>query len=201
MPIPVAAIGAIAGLASAGINAYASYRDRRRAERALAALGPRKSLTIPKEILGAYQERLKRSKMYQGFTQAELNQMRSAQSRRQATLFNRAAGIGSSPMALQAIAANDEAAGWERVAAQNAAMNRQGQAVDRSAADALAGQVSQYGFNIASGDQAYRDLTERTLGNVIAQQNKNISDMFSGIGQFGMTMATDADLWKQKLFT
>jgi hypothetical protein len=201
MAIPVAAIGAIAGLASAGINAYASYRDRRRAERALAALGPRKSLTIPKEILAAYQERLSRSKRYQGFTQPELNQMRSAQARQQATLTNRAFGLGSSPMALQAIAANNAAAGWQDVAVRNAAMNRQGQAADRSAADALAGQVSQFGFGIQQADDAYRTETERRLGGAIAQQNENIGQMFSGIGQFGMTMATDADLWKEKLFT
>ena len=201
MAIPVAAIGAIAGLASAGINAYASYRDRRRAERALAALGPRKSLTVPKEILDAYQERLRRSRSPQGFSQAELNQMRSAQARQQATLTNRAFGLGSSQMALQAIGANNAAAGWERVAAQNAAMVREDRRSNLAAADALAGQVSQYGYGIQQADDAYRTETERRLGGAIAQQNENIGQMFSGIGKFGMTMATDADLWKEKLFT
>lgn len=197
----VAALGAIAGLASTGINAYLSYRDRRRAEKALAAMGPRGKLTVPKEILSAYQERLRRSKMYQGFSQAELNQMRSAQARQNATMFNRAAGIGASPMALQAIAANTDARNWSNVAAQSAAMNREGQRSDLSAADQLAGDVSRYGFVSQQDTMGYRDLTEKTLGESISRSRQNIADIVSGVGSLGATMAVEPDLWKQKLFT
>jgi hypothetical protein len=200
MAIPVAAIGAIAGLASAGINAYMSYRDRRRAENALAAMGPRGKLTVPKEVLGAYQERMRRSKMYQGFSQAELNQMRSAQARQNATMFNRAAGIGASPMALQAMAANTDARNWSNVAAQNAAMNRQGQRADLEAADQLAGAIGRYDFASQQDTMGYRDLTERTLGESISRSRQNTADMISGVGGLGMGMAVQPKLWEQKLF-
>jgi hypothetical protein len=197
----VAALGAIAGLASTGINAFLSFRDRRRAEKALAAMGPRGKLTVPKEILGAYQERMRRSKMYQGYSQAELNQMRSAQARQNATMFNRAAGLGSSPMALQAMAANTDARNWSNVAAQNAAMNRQGQREDLNAADRLAGDVGRYGFASQQDTMGYRDLTERTLGESISRSRQNTADIISGVGSLGATMAVEPDLWKQKLFT
>jgi hypothetical protein len=189
------AIGAGLGLASAGISAIMSSRDRRRAQRALAALGKRPELTVPKEVLSAYQERLRRSKMYQGFSQAELNQMRSAQARQQATLFNRAAGLGSSPMALQAIAANNAAAGWQDVAARNAAMNRQGQMADLSAADALAAQVGQYRSMQERSVLGNYDALQQMYGGAIQQARQNQANAISGIGTLGMTMATKPELW------
>lgn len=195
MAIPVAAIGAIAGLASAGINAYMSYRDRRRAERGLAALGKRPELTVPKEILSAYQERLRRSKMSQGFSQAELNQMRSAQARQNATMFNRAAGIGSSPMALQAIAANTDARNWANVAAQNAAMARQSRSSNLAAADALAGQVGQYRSMQERSVLGNYDAQQQAYGQAIQQARQNQANAISGIGSLGMTMATSPELW------
>lgn len=195
MALPVAAIGAIAGLASTGINAYLSYRDRRRAEKALAAMGPRGKLTVPKEILSAYQERLRRSKMYQGFSQAELNQMRSAQARQNATMFNRAAGIGASPMALQAMAANTDARNWSDVAARNAAMNREGQRSDLAAADQLAGAIGRYDFASQQDTMGYRDLTEKTYGEAISRARQNTADAISGIGTMAMNMAVEPELW------
>ncbi len=189
------AIGAGLGLASAGISAIMSSRDRRRAQRALAALGKRPELTVPKEVLGAYQERLRRSKMYQGFSQAELGQMRSAQARQQATLFNRAVGIGSSPMALQAIAANNAASGWQDVAARNAAMNRQGQMANLSAADALAGQVGQYRAMQERSVLGNYDALQQAYGQAIQQSRQNDANAIAGIGTLGMSMATTPELW------
>ncbi len=191
----VGAIGLGLGLASAGVSAIMSSRDRRRAQRALAALGKRPELTVPKEVLAAYQERLKRSKMYQGFSQAELGQMRSAQARQQATLFNRAAGIGSSAMALQAIAANNAAAGWQDVAARNAAMNRQGQREDLNAADALAGRVGEYGFMQQKSVLGNYDALQNFLGGAVQRSRQNDADTIAGIGTLGMTMATSPEMW------
>jgi len=191
----IGAIGLGLGLASAGVSAIMSSRDRRRAQRALAALGKRPELTVPKEVLGAYQERLRRSKMYQGFSQAELSQMRSAQARQQATLFNRAAGIGSSPMALQAIAANNAASGWQDVAARNAAMNRQGQMADLSAADALAAQVGQYRSMQERSVLGNYDALQQAYGQAIQQSRQNQANAVSGIGMLGMTMATKPEFW------
>ena len=189
------AIGAGLGLASAGVSAIMSSRDRRRAQRALAALGKRPELTVPKEVLAAYQERLRRSKMYQGFSQAELNQMRSAQARQQATLFNRASGIGSSSMAMQAIAANNAASGWQDVAARNAAMNRQGQMADLSAADALAGRVGEYGFMQQKSVLGNYDALQQAYGESIRQSRQNDANAIAGIGTLGMSMATTPELW------
>lgn len=196
IPLAVPLVAAGVGLASQGINMYMANRDRRRAERALAAMGPRKTLQIPKEIMSAYQERLRRSKMYQGYSQAELNQMRSAQSRQQATMFNRAYGLGSSPMALQAMASNSAASGWSNVAAQNAAMNRQGQAADLAAADQLAGSIGRYDFASQQDVIGNYDRVQSELGQSIAQNRQNVADAISGIGSMGMQAATSADIWK-----
>lgn len=195
MAIPVAAIGAIAGLASAGINAFMSARDRRRAERALAAMGPRQGLRVPSQIQAALEDTLKRSKMYQGFSQAELNQMRSAQARQNATMFNRAAGIGSSPMALQAIAANTDARNWANVAAQSAAMNRAGQSADYGRYLQMAGLAGQYDFAGQKDTLAYRDLVESNLGESIRTSRQNQADLISGMGLMGMQMAVEPSLW------
>lgn len=193
LAVPIAAAGI--GLASQGVNMYMANRDRRRAERAMAAMGPRKSLQIPKEIMAAYQERLRRSKMDQGYSQAELNQMRSAQSRQQATMFNRASGLGSSPMALQAMAANSAASGWSNVAAQNAAMNRQGRAADLAAADQLAGSIGRYDFASQQDVIGNYDRIQMQLGQSIAQNKENVANAISGIGSMGLQAATNPYMW------
>jgi hypothetical protein len=200
MAVTVAAIGAGIGLAAQGINMYMSYRDKRRAERALAAMGPRKKLEVPKEIMQSYQERLRRSKMYQGYSQAELNQMRSAQSRQNATMFNRLSGLGSSPMAIQALAANTDARNWSTVAAQNAAMNRQGKLADLNAADQLAGITGRYGFLSQQDVLGNYDLTAERYGRAKATQDENIGNMIAGIGQFGATAGVSPELWDKNLF-
>lgn len=189
------AIGAGLGLASAGVSAIMSSRDRRRAQRALAALGKRPELTVPKEILDAYQERLRRSRSPQGFSQAELNQMRSAQARQNATMFSRAAGIGSSPMALQAIAANTDARNWANVAAQNAVMIRENRSRNLSAADALAAQVGQYRSMQERSVLGNYDAMQQAYGQAIQQSRQNDANAIAGIGTLGMSMATTPELW------
>jgi hypothetical protein len=172
-----------------------SYRDRRRAERALASLGKRPELTVPKEVLSAYQERLRRSKMAQGFSQAELNQMRSAQARQNATMFNRSAGLGSSPMALQAIAANTDARNWANVASQNAAMVRESRSRNLSAADQLAGLVGQYRSAQERSVLGNYDAMQQAYGQAIQQARQNQANAISGIGSLGMTMASSPEMW------
>jgi hypothetical protein len=193
LAVPLASAGI--GLAAQGINMYMSNRDRRRAEAALAAMGPRKSLQVPKEILAAYQERLRRSKMDQGYSQAELNQMRSAQARQQATMFNRASGLGSSPMALQAMAANSSGANWSNVAAQNAALNRQGRAADLAAADQLAGSIGRYDFASQQDTLGNYDRIQMQLGQSIAQNRENTANAISGIGSMGLNAAANPYMW------
>jgi|688.fasta_scaffold05395_15 hypothetical protein len=193
LAVPIAMAGI--GLASAGVGAYMASRDQRKAERALAALGPRKSLTVPQEILDAYRERLRRYARPSGFTQAELNQMQQAQARQNATLFSRASSLGSSPAALQAIAANANALNSYNVAVANAQMKRTQSSNDLAAADALAGTISGYRFRSAAGDQEYRDLTERALGESIRTNKQSQRDMIAGIGGLAAQGAISPQMW------
>ena len=193
LAVPIAMAGI--GLASAGVGAYMASRDQRKAERALAALGPRKSLTVPQEILDAYRERLRRYARPSGFTQAELNQMQQAQARQNATLFSRASSLGSSPAALQAIAANANALNSYNVAVANAQMKRTQSSNDLAAADALAGTISGYRFRSAAGDQEYRDLTERALGESIRTNKQSQRDMIAGIGGLAAQGAISPEMW------
>ena len=193
LAVPIAMAGV--GLASAGVGAYMASRDQRRAERALAALGPRKSLTVPQEILDAYRERLRRYATPSGYSQAELNQMQQAQARQNATLFSRASSLGSPQSALQAIAANTNASNWSNVAAANAEMKRRQQLSDLSAADTLAGTISGYRFRSAAGDQEYRDLTERAYGQAIQTNKQSQRDMIAGIGGLAAQGAISPEMW------
>jgi hypothetical protein len=193
LAVPIAMAGV--GLASAGVGAYMASRDQRRAERALASLGPRKSLTVPQEILDAYRERLRRYATPSGYSQAELNQMQQAQARQNATLFSRASSLGSPQSALQAIAANTNASNWSNVAAANAEMKRRQQLSDLSAADTLAGTISGYRFRSAAGDQEYRDLTERALGESIRTNKQSQRDMIAGIGGLAAQGAISPEMW------
>ena len=191
----IGAIGLGVGLAASGIGMIMSARDRRRAQRALSAMGKRPELTVPKEVLSAYQERLRQSKMYQGFSQAELNQMRSSQARQNATMFNRAAGLGSSSMALQTIAANTDARNWANVASQNAAMDRQGRMANQSAADALADRVGGYRSMQERSAQSNYDAMQQAYGEAIRQSRQNDRDLIGQFGTMGMTMATKPEFW------
>lgn len=193
--VPVAAVGLGLGLASQGIGMLSSYVTQRRAQKALNALGKRKSLEVPQEIMKAYQDRLRRSKMYQGYSQAELGQMKSAQARQQATMFNRANMLGAPQMAIQSMAANNAALGWQNVASRNAEFNRANQAADLAAADQLAGQVGRYRYSSAENDQAYRDMIERTLGETISGERTARRNSLAEMGQLGMYAGISPEMW------
>jgi hypothetical protein len=98
-------------------------------------------------------------------------------------------------MAIQSMAANNAALGWQNVAARNAEFNRANQAADLAAADQLAGQVGRYRYSSAENDQAYRDMIERTLGETVANQREFRRGALADIGQIGMNAAIQPELW------
>ena len=195
MAVPVAAIGAGIGLAAQGINMYMSARDRRRAERALAAMGKRPTLQIPQQIMEAYNRRLQRYNAPQGYSEQELGAMRGESARRDFTLFNRARGLGSSAAATQALAANARASYATSAAARNAEMKRAQQSSDLAAMDQLSGQMGRYGFMSQQDVLGNYDLTAERYGAAISTQKENMANMIAGIGQFGATAGVSPELW------
>ena len=195
MAVPVAAIGAGVGLAAQGVNMYMSYRDRRRAERALAAMGKRPTLQIPQQIMEAYNRRLQRYNAPQGYSEQELASMRGESARRDFTLFNRARGLGSSAAATQALAANARASYATSAAARDAEMKRAQKSSDLAAMDTLSGQMGRYGFMSQQDVLGNYDLTQERLGGAISTQKENMANMIAGIGQFGMTAGTSPEMW------
>jgi hypothetical protein len=195
MAIPIGAVGLGLGLASAGIGAISSFATQRKAERAMKRLGKRPGITVPKEIMGAYTNRLKRSKMYQGFTPVELEQMKRSQARQNATFFEKAKGLGSSSAALQAMAGNNAINNSSTVAAQSAQMNREGQNRDLSASDALAGAIGGYRNQQELSVLSNYDNTMQTLGSAVANEKSYRNSIVSGIGGIGATLATEPTFW------
>lgn len=191
----VGATGLGIGLASAGIGAISSFANQRKAERAMKRLGKRPGITVPKEIMGAYTNRLKRSKLYQGFTPAELEQMNRAQARQSATFFERAKGLGSSAAALQAMAGSNALNNSGEVAMRSAQMNREGQYRDLSAADALAGAVGGFRNQQELSVLGNYDNTMQTLGGAVSNERSYRNSLISGIGNLGMTMAMEPTFW------
>jgi hypothetical protein len=198
-------IGTILGLAGAatsmvtsGLNMALSGIRTRQARKALEKMGPRPKLTVPKEIRSMYEDRLKASKMYQGFTQAELNKMRSDQGRYNATLFGRMAGIGASPQAIQAMAANNAMTNWTDIAAKSAVMDRERRSSARRDAMGLAGQIGQYVNMSERSDQMNYDRIQSELGRSIAMNQQAMSDSLTGLGKIGATMAVSPEIWGLK---
>jgi hypothetical protein len=189
-------IGLGIGLASAGIGAISSFANQRKAERAMKRLGKRPGITVPKEIMSAYTNRLKRSKMYQGFSPAELEQMKRSQARQNATFYERAKGLGSSSAALQAMAANNSLNNSSTVAAQSAQLDREGKRYDTAASDALAGSIGGYRNQQELSVLGNYDNTMQTLGGAVANEKAYRSSLISGIGNLGSVLATEPTLWK-----
>jgi hypothetical protein len=198
MALPIAAIGLGVGLASAGIGAISSFANQRKAERAMKRMGKRPGITVPKEIMSAYTNRLKRSKIYQGFSPEELEQMKRSQARQNATFYERAKGLGSSSAALQAMAANNSLNNSSTVAAQSAQMNREGQNRDLAASDALAGAVGGYRNQQELSVLGNYDNTMQTLGSAVANERSYRQSLISGIGGAGLSLATEPSLWGGK---
>jgi hypothetical protein len=191
----IGALGLGIGLASAGIGAISSFATQRKAERAMSRMGKRPGITVPKEIMDAYTNRKKRSKMYQGFTPAELEQMKRTQARQSATFYERAKSLNSSSQALQAMAGSRAMDNSSDIAARSAMMNRQGQNIDLSAADSLAGSIGGFRNQNELSVLGNYDNTMQTLGGAVSNEKSYRSSLISGIGNIGSAIATDPSMW------
>jgi hypothetical protein len=164
------------------------YSRRRKAERALARMGKRPQLSVPKEIMGAYQNRLNRSKQFQGFSQAEVaatqNRIASQNAGLQAKMLN----AGGSAQAIMTGLSNQNANANIAMAAESARMNRAGQANDLAAADRLGAQVGSYQTqNEQMAGQQY-DQQVAGYGAAIREANQGMSNSlntFAGLGMQG----------------
>jgi hypothetical protein len=174
------------GALGMGASMLMDYSRRRKAERALARMGKRPQLSVPKEVMASYQNRLNRSKLYQGFSQAEIaqNQKRIASSN--AGLASRMQNMGGSAQAIQTGLGNQNANANTAMAAQSAQMNRAGQANDLAAADRLGGQVGSYQTqNEQMAGQQY-DQQVAGYGASIREANQGMSNVLGTIGGLGM---------------
>jgi hypothetical protein len=175
----------VASLVLGGIGmTYGLVMDaqrRKKAQRALDRMGKRPQLTTPKEVLAAYQNRLNRSKQYQGFTDAERNRSRQDIASTNAGLAKQMQGMGGSAQAIQAGFANQNARANVQMAAESARMNRAGQAQDLNAADAYATDIGKYQTaNEQDAGQKY-DQQVANYGNVISESYKSTRDTISGL--------------------
>jgi hypothetical protein len=145
--------------------------------------------------MGAYTNRLKRSKMYQGFTPAELEQMERTQARQSATFYERAKNLNSSSQALQAMAGSRAIDNSSDIAARSAMMNREGQNRDLAAADSLAGAIGGFRNQNELSILGNYDNTIQTLGGAVSNEKSYRNSLISGIGGIGATLATDPSMW------
>lgn len=176
-PITSLVIGGI----GMGYGLVQDAQRRKKAQRALDRMGKRPQLSVPKEVMAAYQNRLKRSKQYQGFTQAEIaaNQQKIAAAN--AGLAKQMQGMGGSAQAIQTGLMNQNAAANTQMAAESARMNRAGQATDLAAADRLGGQVGTYQTQNEQVAGTQYDTQVANYGNVISEANKSSRDAISGL--------------------
>jgi hypothetical protein len=177
------------GLLMGGIGMGASmimdFSRKRKAERALSRMGKRPQLSVPKEVMSAYQNRLSRSKQYQGYTQPEFNQYKSNLAASNAGLARQMQNMGGSAQAMQTGFTNQNARANIAMAAQSAQMNRAGQANDLAAADRLGGQVGSYQTqNEQMAGQQY-DQQVAGYGNAIQQAKQGTSNALNTMAGLG----------------
>lgn len=189
-PASMAISGGI-GVLGMGASMLMDYKRRQKAERALARMGKRPQLSVPKEVMGAYQNRLNRSKLYQGFSQAELNRYRTDRESSNAGLQASMLNAGGSAQAIMTGLGNQNARANVAMAAESARMNRAGQANDLAAADRLGGQVGSYQTqNEQMAGQQY-DQQVAGYGNAIQQANQGMSNSLNTMAGLGMQGAID----------
>jgi hypothetical protein len=169
-----------------GASMIMDYKRRQKAERALARMGKRPQLSVPKEVMAAYQNRLNRSKQYQGFTQAEISSNQNRIARANAGIGQQMLNAGGSAQAIMTGLGNQNANANVSMAAQSAQMNRAGQANDLAAADRLGGQVGSYKTqNEQMAGQQY-DQQVAGYGNAIQQANQGMSNSLNTMAGLGM---------------
>jgi len=163
--------GMVIGVIGMGASMLMDYSRRRKAERALARMGKRPQLSVPKEVMKAYENRLARSIKPQGYTNAEVNLAQNRIASQNAGLQQKMLNAGGSAQAIQTGLMNQNANANVAMAAQSAQMNRAGQANDLAAADRLAGQIG--GIQTANEQQAGAGWDQQMFANATAIQNSN----------------------------
>jgi hypothetical protein len=170
---------------------YMDYKRKQKAERALSRMGKRPQLSVPKEVMGAYQNRLNRSKLYQGFTRAEQNQYKSNTESANAGLQAKMLNAGGSAQAIMTGLGNQNARANVAMAAESARMNRAGQANDLAAADRLGSQVGSYQTqNEQMAGQQY-DQQVAGYGAAIREGNQGMSNSLNTMAGLGMQGGID----------
>lgn len=187
-PASMAISGGIGALGM-GASMLMDYSRRRKAERALARMGKRPLLSVPKEVMAAYQNRLKRSKLYQGFSQAEVAANQARIARANAGIGQQALNAGGSAQAIQTMLGNQSANANTAMAAQSAQMNRAGQANDLAAADRLGSQVGEYQTNNEQMAGRQYDQQVAGYGSAIREANQGMSNALGTIGGLGAQYA------------
>lgn len=185
--------GAAIGALGTGIGMITDAVRARKAKRELARMGSRPKVSVPQEVLAAYQNRLKRSKMFQGFTQAETAQATRGIARSNASMAQRAQNMGGSAQAMQTMMGNQAAGAYAGMAAQSAQMNRAGQARDLSASDMLGAQVGGYQTENERQAGGQWDTKVATLGAQMQQGNQGISNSLQTMAGLGWQGAMAAD--------
>jgi hypothetical protein len=184
-PVSMAVSGGI-GVLGMGASMIMDYKRRQKAERALARMGKRPQLSVPKEVMGAYQNRLNRSKLYQGFTQAERNRFKSDTQSANAGLQAKMLNAGGSAQAIMTGLGNQNARANVLMAAESARMNRAGQANDLAAADQLAGQVGSYQTQNEQMAGSQYDNQVAGYGAAIREANQGMSNSLNTMAGLGM---------------
>ena len=184
-PASMAVMGGI-GVLGMGANMYMDFKRRQKAERALARMGKRPQLSVPKEVMAAYQNRLNRSKQYQGFTRPEFNQYKSNMAASNAGLQAKMLNAGGSAQAIMTGLGNQNARANVAMAAQSAQMNRAGQAADLAAADQFAGQVGGYQTANERQEGVGYDNQVAGYGAAIREANQGMSNSLNTMAGLGM---------------
>jgi hypothetical protein len=184
-PVSMAVSGGI-GVLGMGASMIMDYKRRQKAERALARMGKRPQLSVPKEIMGAYQNRLNRSKLYQGFSQAEIASTQNRIAAQNAGLQAKMLNAGGSAQAIMTGLSNQNANANVAMAAESARMNRAGQANDLAAADRLGGQVGSYQTQNEQQEGVGYDRQVAGYGTAIREANQGISNSINTMAGLGM---------------
>ena len=184
-PASMAVMGGI-GVLGMGANMFMDYKRRQKAERALSRMGKRPQLSVPKEIMGAYQNRLSRSKQYQGFTQAEIAATQSRIAAQNAGLQAKMLNAGGSAQAIMTGLSNQNANANVAMAAESARMNRAGQANDLAAADQLAGDVGRVQTANEQMAGSQYDQQVAGYGAAIREANQGMSNSLNTMAGLGM---------------
>ncbi len=184
-PASMAVMGGV-GVLGMGASMYMDFKRRQKAERALSRMGKRPQLSVPKEVMAAYQNRLNRSKQNQGFTRPEFNQYQTRLAAQNAGLQAKMLNAGGSAQAIMTGLGNQNASANVAMAAQSAQMNRAGQANDLAAADQLAGDIGRVQTANEQMAGSQYDQQVAGYGTAIREANQGMSNSLNTMAGLGM---------------